>query len=205
MSLIHLKSSISKITSESSRERFEVTRDSNQRHIQLFGAEETIGELFLGTSPGYRRVHARAGGADEVYSIDFSTFEVPVGKDDWLDKDLLRPLGEVTEVVRDGAWSLSRGEEGWLLGAVLAGIIGVLAVRYGKDKAKQLAEGWVAPPWVARRVLSEAKIARTREQFRAKINEQLVQQCTTLHAEFQKRIIEIADQQIEALSEITQL
>ncbi|MDH3643161.1 MAG: DUF4340 domain-containing protein [Gammaproteobacteria bacterium] len=105
-------------TSESSRERFEVTADSNQRRVQMFGAEETIGELFLGTSPGYRRVHARAGGADEVYSIDFSTFELPVGRDDWLDKDLLRPLGEVTEVVRDGAWSLSRGEEGWLLGAV---------------------------------------------------------------------------------------
>lgn len=105
-------------TSESSRERFEVTPDSNQRHIQMLSGEETIGELFLGTSPGYRRVHARAADADEVYSIDFSTFEVPVGKDDWLDKDLLQALGEVTEVVRDGAWSLRKGEEGWLLGAV---------------------------------------------------------------------------------------
>jgi len=104
-------------TSEGSRERFEVTQDINQRHVQLFAGEEAVAELYLGTSPGYRRVHARAADADAVYSIDFSTFELPVAADDWLDKDLLHAAGEVTEVRRDGAWTLSKSEEGWMLGA----------------------------------------------------------------------------------------
>lgn len=97
------------------------------------------------------------------------------------------------------------GPVGWMLGAVLAGVGGILAVRYGKARAKALAEGWVVPAWIAKRVLPAAKIARVREQFRAEINEQLKAQCAGLHAEFQDRIATIAEQQIEALSEITQL
>jgi hypothetical protein len=103
-------------TSEGSRERFEVTAESYQRHVQMFAGEEAVAQLYLGTSPGYRRVHARAADADEVYSIDFSNFEVPLAKDDWLDKDLLQAVGDVTELVREGAWTLSKAEEGWLLG-----------------------------------------------------------------------------------------
>jgi hypothetical protein len=105
-------------TSEGSRERFEVTAQSHQRHVQMFSGTEPVADLYLGTSPGYRRVHARAADADEVYSIDFSNFEVPVAQDEWLDKDLLQAVGAVTEVARVGLWTVSKGEEGWLLGAI---------------------------------------------------------------------------------------
>jgi hypothetical protein len=97
------------------------------------------------------------------------------------------------------------GPLGWLIGAVLAGIVAVLAVSYGKTRAKQLAETWTTPAWVAKRVLTDAKIARARERFRTQIDDQLRVQCTTLHQAFQKRIADIAEQQIEALSEVTQL
>jgi len=102
-------------TSESSRERFEVTAGSNQRRIQMFADGAAVVELYLGTSPGYRRVHARAVDSEAVYSIDFANFEVPVVADDWLDKDLLQAVGGVTEVIREGAWTLSKDAEGWLL------------------------------------------------------------------------------------------
>ncbi|NQV32000.1 MAG: Hsp70 family protein [Phycisphaeraceae bacterium] len=97
------------------------------------------------------------------------------------------------------------GPVGWLIGAILAGIVAVLAVSYGKTRAKQLAENWTTPAWVAKRVLTDHKIAKAREQFHAKINDQLSAQCVGLHREFQERISDIAEQQIEALSEITQL
>ncbi|MCZ6710179.1 MAG: DUF4340 domain-containing protein [Gammaproteobacteria bacterium] len=104
-------------TSEGSRQRFEVTAESNQRHIQIYVGGDTVAELYLGTSPGYRRVHARAAGAEEVFSVDFANFEVPVAQDDWLDKDLLRAVGGVTEVIREGAWTLSKAEQGWMIAA----------------------------------------------------------------------------------------
>ncbi len=97
------------------------------------------------------------------------------------------------------------GPLGWLIGAIVTGIVAVLAVSYGKTRAKQLAEGWATPVWLAKRVLTDHKIARAREQFHAQINDQLSAQCTGLHQEFKRRISDIAEQQIEALSEITQL
>ncbi len=100
---------------------------------------------------------------------------------------------------------LVSGPLGWLLGALLAGMVSLLAVRHGKDKAKQLAETWAAPAWMTQRLLSTAKIHRSREQFRSQIQEKLSQQCEHLHAEFQQRLQEVAQQQIDALSEISQL
>jgi len=100
---------------------------------------------------------------------------------------------------------IASGPVGWLIGAIPTGIAAILAVSYGKTRAKALAEDWTTPAWVAKRVLTDHKIARAREQFRCKINDQLSAQCITLHSEFQKRISDIAEQQIEALSEVTQL
>ena len=97
------------------------------------------------------------------------------------------------------------GPLGWLVGGVLTGVIALLGVRYGKDRAKALAETWVAPTWLTKRVLSEAKIAKSRDQFQQDIRGRLQKQCMALHAEFQSRIAQVAEQQIEALSEITQL
>ena len=102
-------------TSAGSRARFEVTADSNQRHIRMFASDDAVADLYLGTSPGYRRVHARVVDADEVFSIDFANFEAPVAADDWLDKNLLAAVGDVAEVTLHGEWTLSKDAEGWHL------------------------------------------------------------------------------------------
>jgi len=104
-----------------------------------------------------------------------------------------------------GVALITSGPIGWLIGALATGVVAVLAVSYGKTRAKQLAESWVTPAWVARRVLTDHKIAKAREQFHTKIKEQLCAQCFTLYEAFKNRISEIAEQQIEALSEVTQL
>ena len=97
------------------------------------------------------------------------------------------------------------GPVGWLVGGVLTGVIALLGVRYGKDRAKALAETWVAPTWLTKRALSETKIAKSRDQFQRAVRSRLHEQCMGLHVEFQRRIAQVAEQQIEALSEITQL
>ncbi len=103
-------------TSAATAERFEVTEDSFQRRLTIGSEGGGTATLFLGSSPGYRRVHARAAGADEVYSIDFSNYEAPTDPGQWLERTLLRPEGEVAAVNRDGGWSLTGGEEGdWLV------------------------------------------------------------------------------------------
>ncbi len=102
-------------TSASAVERFEVAEKKHQRHLVLAAGDDTVAELYLGTSPGYRRVHARRGDDDAVYSVELANYELPVKPGDWLDKTLLQPRGDITAVSRGDAWRLSRGEEGWIL------------------------------------------------------------------------------------------
>jgi hypothetical protein len=108
-------------TSAGAQSRFEVTADSHQRHL-TFGADgEVIAEVYLGTSPGFRRVHARREGEDAVYSIDFALHEVPVDAGEWLDKKLLVSEEVSTVALADGS-RLTRNDagDGWLLDGAAA-------------------------------------------------------------------------------------
>lgn len=108
-------------TSAGSAERFEVTADDYQRHLVLHAGGESVADLYLGTSPGYQRVHARRADGDAVYSVGLSNYQIPVKAEEWLDKALLQARGEISAVAREGGWQLSRGDEGWLLDGAAAG------------------------------------------------------------------------------------
>lgn len=99
-------------SSASTAERFEVTADNHQRHLQLKAGEETVADIYLGTSPGYRKAHARHSDDDDIYAIGFSNYEAGVKASDWLDKSLLRPSGDIATIKREGAFDLSKEESG---------------------------------------------------------------------------------------------
>ena len=100
-------------TSDDSAERFEVTEGNHQRRVLIEDEDGMVADVLLGTSPGYRRVHARRTGDREVYSIDFSNYEAPTDPDQWLDKTLLAAQGEVSSVVLQDAWQLMRQDGEW--------------------------------------------------------------------------------------------
>ena len=83
-------------TSASVQERFELTEENHQRRLTLSAAGEAVADIYLGTSPGYRKAHARRVDADDIYAITFSNYEAGVKASDWLDKSLLRPDGPLT-------------------------------------------------------------------------------------------------------------
>ena len=85
---------------EPTRERFEVTEENHQRHLVAKAGEDTVADIYLGTSPGYRKTHARRVGEDEIYAIGFSNYEAGVKAADWLERSLLRPKGEVAALRR---------------------------------------------------------------------------------------------------------
>lgn len=102
-------------TSESSQARFEVTADAFQRRVRFAGASGELAVLYIGTSPGFRRVHARTEGDDAVFSINFGIHELPVDGDDWLNKQLFR-TEEISSVVFPGGQTLTMDGEGtWTL------------------------------------------------------------------------------------------
>ena len=97
--------------SSGARERFEVSEESFQRQVSWYGGEEELGRVYIGTSPGFRKVHARVGEEDPVFAVTFNTFDLPLQGADWLDKTLL----QVTDVraVTGLDYQLRRESDSW--------------------------------------------------------------------------------------------
>ena len=107
-------------TSASVHERFELTEDNHQRRVKLSAGGDTVADIYLGTSPGYRKTHARRADDDDIYAITFANYEAGMKESDWLDKSLLRPDGALTGLRYDGTgaespaplFALTKNEEG---------------------------------------------------------------------------------------------
>jgi hypothetical protein len=104
-----------------------------------------------------------------------------------------------------GTAILAAGPAGLLAGALLTAVVTFLGVRYGKVKARELADNWNAPAWVVKRVLTPGRIAKTRKDFEARLEARLREETAALQDQMESRIREITQSQIEGLSEITQL
>ncbi len=98
-------------SSASALQRFEVAQDTYQRRIRYLNGDEKVGELYLGSSPGFRKVHIRPGDDDQVYSTTFSAFDVPTTANAWLDKKLLRVSSEMQSIAGSD-YTLRRGDDG---------------------------------------------------------------------------------------------
>jgi hypothetical protein len=102
-------------TSEAAK-RFKVTDDAHERLIALKSGGKEIGKIFIGTSPAFKQVHARAGNGSNIYSVPFATYDAGVRGEDWMDRGLLNipqdqiasiSIGEVTLERKDGKFALA--------------------------------------------------------------------------------------------------
>lgn len=96
------------------RQRFQVANYHYQRRLTLMANGEELAILYLGTSPGFRKVHARRDDQDAIFSIGLSVFDIPGEGGDWLDRRLLQ-IRTPTQIVADG-YSLMRKGDHWVSG-----------------------------------------------------------------------------------------
>lgn len=101
------------VSSDSGRERFEVTEEKHQRHLQLFTGEDLRGDYYFGTAPGFKQTHARRADEDEVYALAFNNFDLPADSNDWLDKGLLKV--DQLNAIEGGDYALMRTDDLWSL------------------------------------------------------------------------------------------
>lgn len=71
-------------------ERFKVTDEDFERRITFSPRDGDRTVLLIGTSPGFKKVHARLADRPAIYAIDFSAYEASVKPQDWEDKDFLK-------------------------------------------------------------------------------------------------------------------
>jgi hypothetical protein len=77
-------------TTAGAARRFKVDDDLFERRLTLWSGGEQVAELYVGTSPGFRKVHVRPAGEEAVLAAAFNAWEASPKPDDWIDKDLLR-------------------------------------------------------------------------------------------------------------------
>ena len=79
--------------SAAAAERFEVAAGGFQRRVEYFAGDDSLGILYIGTSPGFRKVHARLDDGDDIFAIEFNVFDAPADPAGWLHKTLLAVSG----------------------------------------------------------------------------------------------------------------
>ncbi len=74
--------------------RFKVADTAFDRRLQFQTGDKTVATLLLGSSPGFRKVHARLAGEKEVYDIPFSSYRASLKPADWIDSRQLQLKAE---------------------------------------------------------------------------------------------------------------
>jgi len=180
--------------------------------ILTSGLSEQLTKLIVewfasyGLSIGDDRVNREASMSMEIDGKEF----VPNLYSGMLELMSWFTAGVITTIVASicggsGLALISSGPIGWIIGAVLAAVVSVLSLRYGVKKAKQIAETWNSPSWLTKRILTESKITKARNKFKSHLETILSENLDKLQSDFELRVHEIVENQIEALSEIEAL
>jgi len=106
-----LKRGLAVATTEGAQKRFKVSDDAFERRVLLAHGDTTLATLYLGTSPGMRRVHARSGDDNAVYTAEFAVYDAPLKPEDWEDKAILQIPREEIERISLAELELSRTPE----------------------------------------------------------------------------------------------
>jgi len=89
-SIIQQKGSWPIAHSPAAQQRFQVADYYYQKRLTLWSQGEKLGAIYLGTSPGFRKVHARNGNQDAIYSITLDALQPSALSADWLEPGLLQ-------------------------------------------------------------------------------------------------------------------
>ena len=113
--LADLRQGLAVATTEEAARRFKVAENGFERHVVVKQGEEIVGDLYVGTSPAFRQVHARRAGTKEIVTVTLSTFELETGPDKWLDKNLFQLRQEEMEALTFADFTLRRNGGDWQL------------------------------------------------------------------------------------------
>jgi hypothetical protein len=70
-------------------QRFAVDKEQFERKLILVADDESRTTLYVGSSPGFRKVYVRPGDKDEIFAVDFNIWEASAKTGDWIDTDIL--------------------------------------------------------------------------------------------------------------------
>ena len=111
-SLASLKQGWPVATTGSAERRFKVADDEFNTRITLLQGDQTLARLYVGSSPGFRKVNVRPQGAEAVFAVAFNSWEAGAKADDWIDKEVLKLDPDRVEKVELPDLTLQRKDGG---------------------------------------------------------------------------------------------
>ncbi len=114
-SLANLKRGWPVATTAGAAKRFKVAEEEFERHLTLNQGDKQLANLYFGTSPGFRKVHARVAGEKEIISVPFSLFDAEAEPDRWIDRKVLGLDKKRMTRIKLPGFTLEHKEKGWEL------------------------------------------------------------------------------------------
>lgn len=100
-------------TSADSQEQFEVAEKKFGTRLELMAGDKPVAQLYLGTSPGFRKTHLRAANSENIYAAEFNSMDLPLNNDQWFDRSLLKAK-ELSQI-QGKDFTLKKDAAGWTL------------------------------------------------------------------------------------------
>jgi len=109
--VIHANTGWPVASTVAARQRFQLTDYNFQRRLTLIGNGELLGTIYLGSSPGFKKVQARNSVQDAIFTIAYNSFDASGINSDWLDKRTLQ-ISSPLAISSDG-YTLKKHENQW--------------------------------------------------------------------------------------------
>jgi len=93
--------------------RFKVDEEQFERKLVLLSGDETQATLYIGSSPGFRKVYVRPGQGNDVFAVEFDLWTAAATTDGWIDKDILTLDESDVERVEIAGVTLQRQDDKW--------------------------------------------------------------------------------------------
>ena len=96
---------------DSSQKRMKVSRSEYNKQVKFFNNDHVLAHAYVGSSPGFRKVHIRKEGDDNVYAVPVNQTDIITKADDWMDKTLLS-ISDIDQVSHTN-FQLDRNSDEW--------------------------------------------------------------------------------------------
>ena len=100
-------------STENSHERFKVSANDFEKQVEFTDSDGNKQTLLLGKSPSFKQLYARNLADNDVYSIEYSAYQVNIDPDSWFDKSMLS-IDSIKEI-NHSVINLTKNEESWQL------------------------------------------------------------------------------------------
>ncbi len=109
--LLDMKKSWPVATTAISARQFKVAADSYEKKLSFLKDQQELQVIYFGTSPGFKKVHMRVDGSDDIYAVDFASYELPMRSQDWNETEYLKINSDDIESIEIPAGTLIRKDQ----------------------------------------------------------------------------------------------